>query len=174
MRINPYGEQPVRLALDLVERPPTTAEELTDRCRQAGVAVPHPATATDLAGTLELLEEWLTVVDAPDEQVRAARLNDLLSTGSAHPRLSDHAGDGWHLHYREDDVPPAAVVRTLVVVGTAMHLSGRGMDRLGRCAAPGCDRAYADLSRTGRQRYCSSRCGNRDAVRRHRSRRHAG
>jgi predicted RNA-binding Zn ribbon-like protein len=29
---------------------------------------------------------------------------------------------------------------------------------------------YADLSRTGRQRYCSPTCANRDAVRRHRAR----
>ncbi|MFD0851655.1 CGNR zinc finger domain-containing protein, partial [Actinomadura adrarensis] len=27
-----------------------------------------------------------------------------------------------------------------------------------------------DTSRTGRQRYCSQRCANRDAVRRHRAR----
>jgi predicted RNA-binding Zn ribbon-like protein len=44
------------------------------------------------------------------------------------------------------------------------------MDRLGRCAAADCGAPFADVSRTGRQRYCSPACGNRDAVRRHRSR----
>jgi len=44
------------------------------------------------------------------------------------------------------------------------------MDRLGRCAREGCEMIYVDVSRGGRQRYCSPRCANRDAVRRHRVR----
>ena len=32
------------------------------------------------------------------------------------------------------------------------------------------ERVFADVSRNGRQRYCSARCGNNDAVRRHRRR----
>jgi predicted RNA-binding Zn ribbon-like protein len=62
------------------------------------------------------------------------------------------------------------VLRALLATGTATHLATRGMDRLGRCAAEGCTRVYADVSRNGRQRYCSARCGNTDAVRRHRGR----
>ncbi|GGS19861.1 hypothetical protein GCM10010252_69130 [Streptomyces aureoverticillatus] len=55
-------------------------------------------------------------------------------------------------------------------MGTALHLTGRGMHRLGRCAVAECDTVFADTSRTGRQRYCSQRCATRDAVRRHRAR----
>jgi hypothetical protein len=33
------------------------------------------------------------------------------------------------------------------------------MDRIGRCALPKSAAVYADISRTGRQRYCSTRCG---------------
>ncbi|WP_311256759.1 CGNR zinc finger domain-containing protein [Microbacterium sp. ARD32] len=44
------------------------------------------------------------------------------------------------------------------------------MHRLGRCAASPCENVYADVTRNGRQRYCSVRCANRDAVRRHRAR----
>ncbi|MFI6739443.1 CGNR zinc finger domain-containing protein [Nonomuraea sp. NPDC050451] len=51
-----------------------------------------------------------------------------------------------------------------------MHLVSRGMDRLGRCAASGCETIFADTSRTARQRYCSQPGANRDAVRRHRAR----
>nr|WP_255375661.1 CGNR zinc finger domain-containing protein [Saccharomonospora sp. CUA-673] len=47
------------------------------------------------------------------------------------------------------------------------------MDRLGRCDADDCARVYADVSRNGRQRFCSARCGNRATVRRHRARRAA-
>ena len=55
-------------------------------------------------------------------------------------------------------------------VGTALHLTERGMHRIGRCAASPCENVIVDVTRNGRQRYCSVRCANRDAVRRHRSR----
>jgi predicted RNA-binding Zn ribbon-like protein len=60
------------------------------------------------------------------------------------------------------------MIAALITVGTALHLTGLGMDRLGRCAAEGCSRIYADTSRNGRQRFCSPACANRAAVRRHR------
>ena len=64
----------------------------------------------------------------------------------------------------------AGLLRSLVSVGTPLHLTGRGMHRLARCAVDGCADVFADVSRTGRQRYCSASCANRDAVRRHRGR----
>ena len=169
MHINPYGEDPVRLAIDLIVDPPATPEALVARCRAAGVSdVPTPG--VDLDDVRAFLADWLEVLDAPDEATRAARLNVLLAGASAYPRLTDHADDGWHLHYRAPDLPLAGVLRALISVGTALHLSGRGMHRLGRCAVAECHRPFADVSRTGRQRYCSPACANRDAVRRHRTR----
>lgn len=94
----------------------------------------------------------------------------MLAASAAHPRLTDHAGSGWHLHYREEQQPLGALLHQLISVGTALHLSGRGMHRLRRCAVTECVTIFADTSRTGRQRYCSQRCANRDAVRRHRAR----
>ena len=93
-------------------------------------------------------------MDAPTAAERAERLNALLAAATAHPRLTDHDGV-WHLHFRDDDRPPAAIVAAILAAGTALHLVGRGMGRLGRCAEDGCGRIYADTSRGGRQRYCS-------------------
>ena len=126
--------------------------------------------AADLAMVRTALDEWIGVVDAPDEETRVRRINAMLATYADHPRLSNHAGDGWHVHYRPDDIGTGRLVATLITTGTALHLAGRGINRLGRCAIDGCDNVYADLSRTGRQRYCSPACANRDAVRRHRTR----
>jgi len=172
MRLNPYGEDPVRFGLDLLERPPATAVELRERCLEAGVAVAghRPVRKADLATVGAFLARWGDVVDEPAEARRAELLNDLLAATAAHPRLTNHVGDGWHLHYRAPELPVGEVVAALVAVGTALHLTGRGMHRLGRCAAPDCDRAFGDFSRTGRQRYCGTACSNRDAVRRHRER----
>lgn len=160
----------MRLALSLVTDPPSTDAGLEARCREFDLVNDREVTAHDREATVEFLAGWLGVIDATEPGERARRLNDLLRSASADPRLTDHADSGWHLHYRDPDQPVAAQLRTLISVGTALHLAGRGMRRLGRCAAEGCDRPYADFSRTGRQAYCSPACGNRDAVRRHRAR----
>ncbi|GII87957.1 hypothetical protein Ssi03_59470 [Sphaerisporangium siamense] len=172
MHLNPYGEDPVQLMTDLANTPPSSLDDLVDRCRAAGLRLDGPSPRPeDLATARALIGEWCAVVDAEDDGERAALLNKLLASAAAHPRLSDHAGTGWHLHYRDEALPLGEVLRALVAVGTALHLTGRGMSRLGRCAAEECSQVYADVSRGGRQRYCSPRCANRDAVRRHRARR---
>lgn len=170
VHLNPYGEDPVRLAVELASAPPSTADELTARCVAAGVVVERPGTDGDVAEVAEFLERWLAVVDAAENRQRARLLNALLAESSSSPRLTDHSGNGWHIHYRDADLPLAGVLRALISVGTALHLSGRGMDRLHRCALADCHRPFADFTRGGRQRYCSPQCANRDAVRRHRAR----
>lgn len=66
------------------------------------------------------------VVDAPDDDHRAEALNQLLTEASTYPRMTNHTGEGWHLHYRDDGVPLAQVLRAITSVGTALHLAGRG------------------------------------------------
>lgn len=170
MHINPYGEYAVKLGVDLLNTPPNSPEELGRRCVEAGLVQDWVAGDADLTDTLVFLGEWAEVVDAETHGERASILNDLLARATAYPRLTDHAGDGWHLHYRDPNMALAGVIRALVSVGTALHLTGRGMNRLSRCAAQDCDTAFADTSRTGKQRYCGTVCSNRDAVRRHRAR----
>lgn len=169
MHLNPYGEDPVRLAADLVNYPPRTAAELAKRCGAAGVVTDTQPVADDLHEVERFLALWLGVVDAESPEVRAERLNRLLAQSSAYPRLTNHAGDGWHIHYRDAGLSLAGVLRALISVGTALHLSGRGMTRLRRCALAECRSPFGDFSRGGRQRYCSPACANRDAVRRHRA-----
>lgn len=171
--MNPYGEDPVRLAVDLVNYPPRTPADLARRCVVAGLVVDTPPTASDLQEVERYLALWLGVVDTDSTEVRAERLNRLLAQSSSYPRLSNHAGDGWHIHYRDPDLPFAGVLRALISVGTALHLTGRGMTRLRRCALDECRSPFGDFSRGGRQRYCSPGCANRDAVRRHRAKKSA-
>ncbi|MEV5598103.1 CGNR zinc finger domain-containing protein [Streptomyces sp. NPDC052496] len=170
MQLNPYGADAVNLAADLANRPPADAAELADRCREAGLVLEHPVTRQDLDHAMAAVTAWVKVVDAADEEERAESLNRMLAAAAAYPRLVDHAGTGWHLHYRDGQQPLGSVLFSLISVGTALHLTGRGMHRLRRCAVPECTTIFADTSRTGRQRYCTQRCANRDAVRRHRRR----
>ncbi|GAA1981025.1 hypothetical protein GCM10009718_17490 [Isoptericola halotolerans] len=102
-----------------------------------------------------------------------------MAAAAAYPRLTDHDGEGWHLHYRDDDQSLPHVLHAVISVGTALHLTTRGMHRLRRCEAgtePGdpCTAVVVDVTRNGRRRYCSVRCANRAAVRRHRTRARAG
>ncbi|MEE1744793.1 MULTISPECIES: CGNR zinc finger domain-containing protein [unclassified Streptomyces] len=170
MHLNPYGEDVVDLAADLANRRPASAEELAERCRAAGLVVDLPVTPQDLDRTQDVLDAWEKAVDADGEHERAELLNRMLAAAAAYPRLTDHAGDGWHLHFRDDGQSLGSLLSALISVGTALHLAGRGMHRLRRCAVTECTTIFADTSRTGRQRYCSPRCANRDAVRRHRAR----
>ncbi|TBO56285.1 CGNR zinc finger domain-containing protein [Streptomyces kasugaensis] len=170
MHLNPYGEDAVNLAADLANRRPADAGELADRCRAAGLVLERPATPQDLDRTRVALVAWEKIVDATAGRERAELVNRMLTAAAAHPRLTDHADSGWHLHYRDDRQPLGSLLFSLFSVGTALHLAGRGMHRLGRCAVTECTTIFADTSRTGRRRYCTQRCANRDAVRRHRAR----
>lgn len=170
MQLNPYGEEAVHLAADLANQRPTGAAELADRCRAAGIVLECPVTAADLDGAHAALDAWEKAVDATGEAERAALVNRMLADAAAYPRLTTHDGTAWHLHYRDARQPLGTALFTLFAVGTALHLAGRGMHRLRRCRVTECERAFADTSRTGRRRYCSPRCANRDAVRRHRTR----
>lgn len=159
----------MRLAVTLANDPPGTLSELARLLDHADLQLSQPATAGDLSEIQAFMDRWLAVVDATEETGRAAELNDLLAGYAADPRLTDHRGMGWHLHFRDDDSPAGHLVAVIITVGTALHLVERGMHRLGRCASSACGRVWADFSRPGTQRYCSPRCANTDAVRCHRA-----
>jgi hypothetical protein len=144
MHLNPYGEDAVKLAADLANRRPADAEELADRCRAAGLVLERPVTQHDLARAEEALDAWEKVVDAEDEVERAELLNSMLATAAAFPRLTNHAGSGWHVHYRDPGLPLGALLLSLISVGTALHLAGRGMHRLRRCAVAECATIFGD------------------------------
>ena len=168
MHYNPYGRASVLLGVNLVNQPPTSAEDLGRRCAEAGLLLQREPTAADRAAIGDFLQRWVLIADTVDHHRRAGVLNALLAEYAAGPRLTNHDGSGWHLHFRDDELPTVRMIAALITVGTALHLTGLGMDRLGRCAAEGCSQIYADVSRNGRQRFCSPACANRAAVRRHR------
>lgn len=172
MHLNPYGEYAVLLAASLANDPPKNREDIVDRTREYGMTMTFSEGPDDPSGVRQVLQEWLRVVDAEDPHARALILNEQMEAATAIPRLTDHDGEGWHLHYRDDArTTLPRVLAAVISVGTALHLTTRGMHRLRRCAAGDpCTAVVVDVTRNGRQRYCSVRCANRAAVRRHRAR----
>lgn len=170
MRLNPYGEYAALLAASLANDWPVDRAGIEARTIERGMTMRFPAAPDDHLKTRAVIDDWLRVVDEPDPDTRAALLNAQMAAVTAYPRLTDHDGEGWHLHYRDNDETLPRVLAAVISVGTSLHLVTRGMDRLGRCAADPCTNVVVDVTRNGRQRYCSVRCANRAAVRRHRAR----
>lgn len=176
MHLNPYGEYAVLLAASLANDWPESRSELLARTRTFGMTMEFTEGPDDTQAVRRVLDDWLHVVDAEDTQARARILNAQMEAATAIPRLTDHDGEGWHLHYRDDSrTTLPRVLAAVISVGTALHLTTRGIHRLARCAAgtvsgEPCAKVVVDVTRNGRQQYCSVRCANRSAVRRHRAR----
>jgi len=170
MHLNPYGEYATLLAASLANDWPIDRDGIFERTREFGMTMTWAIAADDHSRTREVIDDWLAVVDADGPDERARVLNALMARATAYPRLTDHDDEGWHLHYRDEGTGLAATMLAVISVGTALHLTTRGMSRLLRCGAEPCTNVIVDTTRNGRQRYCSVRCANRAAVRRHRAR----
>lgn len=170
MHLNPYGEYAVLLAASLANDWPADRDGVEERTLELGMTQTFPPAAGDHEQIRAVIDDWLLIVDEPDPDARADLLNAQLAAAAAYPRLTNHDGEGWHLHYRDDVTSLPYVLRAIINLGTSLHLVTRGMARLGRCQAPPCTNVVADVTRNGRQRFCSVRCANRAAVRRHRAR----
>ncbi|GAA4524239.1 CGNR zinc finger domain-containing protein [Amycolatopsis samaneae] len=171
MRENHYYTEILRLVTDITNVPLADLADLRRRSARAYLSPDIPAGPRDLAEVRALADCWARIVDAETVQERVDLLNALLAKAAAYPRITNHDDcAGWHLHYRDDGVRLALVLRAVVAVAAAQHLTEQGMHRLGRCALAECRAAFVDFTRGGAQRYCTRVCANRDAVRRHRNR----
>jgi len=163
---------------------------------QAAVTLANTALEPDTLTTVDELDEFFSThqysgrheqtVDELD-QVRALRpvlrglmlaerddavelVNTMLADAGAVPRLVRHEGYDWHVHAIAAD---AALV-TRITVETAMAMIDvirtDEMSRLGVCADDDCDGLVLDLSRNRSRRFCSTTCGNRNAVAAYRAR----
>ena len=126
----------------------------------------------DLQAVREVRDRFAEVFGAEDTGSACALLNTLISRAGTTPRLTDHDGYDWHVHYF---APGASVAPHLAAdcgMALAFLLVAGERDRLRRCAAPDCRRAFVDLSRNRSRRYCDGRtCGNRLHVAAYRARR---
>ncbi|SEC79628.1 Putative stress-induced transcription regulator [Nocardioides exalbidus] len=132
----------------------------------------HDATPAELDAVRRLRSALKELLLAErDEAVDI--VNDMLARAKALPQLQRHDSLDWHLHAIDPDRP----LDERVVVETAMAMvdviRSDEMSRLDRCAADDCDDVVLDLSRNRSRRYCSTTCGNREAVAAYRARQKA-
>ncbi|MCQ9177769.1 CGNR zinc finger domain-containing protein [Streptomyces sp. IBSBF 2953] len=126
----------------------------------------------DLSAVRKIRGRFAGIFAATDPRVAAGLINDLVAAAGTTPRLTDHDGYDWHVHYF---APGASVADHLAAdcgMALAFFVVAGEQERLRRCEAPDCRRAFVDLSRNRSRRYCDSRtCGNRLHVAAYRARR---
>jgi predicted RNA-binding Zn ribbon-like protein len=106
-----------------------------------------------------------------DRDEAALLVNDLLARESALPRLVRHDGLDWHVHAVSDDAPLAVRVLVETAVAVLDVVRSDEMSRLAVCADERCQGIVVDLSRNRSRKFCSTACGNRNAVSAFRARR---
>lgn len=168
MHFNHYSDEGALLAAAVVNGRFASAGDVARVAAEHDLLLERSPTADDAAGLRRWQAALATVVDAPTDGDRIEALNRLLAAGTSHPRISLHNGPP-HVHFRPDDVTPERQFAAITSFGLAWFLTQRGLHRLARCGASDCSTAFADVTRNGRQTYCSTRCANRQAVRRHRA-----
>lgn len=183
MNFTGYGEEAVDLAVDLVNT--YNAHRGTDNLGDPGALDRFlddrgkggrtPATPDDLDEVRSLRALLRSIFEARDDRVAAENINRLLAESAALPRLTDHGGSGWHLHYTTPDVPIARELAAVTAMGLAVLMAEGRWDRIHICAGDRCLDVFVDMSKNRSRRYCSPGiCGNRASVAAYRRRARAG
>jgi predicted RNA-binding Zn ribbon-like protein len=133
-----------------------------------------PLDEGDLAAIRNLRRRFRRLFETGSDEQAVSELNALLGDSTATPRLTNHDGYDWHIHYF---VPGASIRDHLAVEGglaLARVISEGARARLRVCEAPDCARVLLDVTKSNCRRYCDSRtCGNRLHVAAYRARQRA-
>lgn len=123
-------------------------------------------TLADLRDLRPELRELLTA--SREDAVRI--VNAWLSEANAIPQLVRHDEMDWHIHAIADDAPMVDMIRVETAMAMVDVIRSDELSRLSVCADDSCEGLVLDLSRNRSRRFCSTTCGNRNAVAAYRAR----
>lgn len=151
----------------------TTPGQLGAFLQRYGYSGRHDGDDAELGAVLDIRAQLRALLLATGEPA-VLLVNAVLAEHRAVPQLVRHDGLGWHIH----PVPEDTDLATRILVETAMAMidvirTGE-TSRLSVCADDACEGVVVDLSRNRSRRYCSTACGNRNAVAAYRARRARG
>ena len=158
--------------VDSAEEPDTltTVAELDQVWDDYGYSGRHERTRAEL-DAVRAIRPRLREVLMADRDRAVVLVNEMLAEARAVPQLVEHGRDlGWHIHAIDQQAP--LDVRILVETAMAMVdvIRSDEMSRLSNCADDTCEGIVLDLSRNRSRRFCSTTCGNRNAVAAYRAR----
>ncbi|QCW50554.1 RNA-binding protein [Nocardioides dongxiaopingii] len=147
----------------------STVEELSDFYRKHHFSGRHDRDAAERDAVLALRAEFRTLLTASREDA-VGLVNRMLAEEQALPQLMRHDEFDWHLHAVSPDAPWATRFRVELAMAMIDVIRGDEMSRLGVCGDDECEGVVLDLSRNRSRRFCSTTCGNRNAVAAYRAR----
>jgi predicted RNA-binding Zn ribbon-like protein len=136
---------------------------------QWGYTGRHERTRAELEAVRSLRPRIREVLTA-ERDTAAQLVNDMLSDVTLRPQLVRHDEYDWHLHAvdYDDSLPDRIVIETAMAMIDVIR--GDENSRFSVCADDTCEGVVLDLSRNRSKRYCSTTCGNRNAVAAYRAR----
>jgi predicted RNA-binding Zn ribbon-like protein len=150
----------------------TTVADLDQFWDEFGYSGRHDRTRAEL-DTVRAIRPRLRELLTADRDTAVDLVNALLSEAGAVPQLVRHDELDWHIHAIDLDAP----LDERILIETAMAMVDvirtDEMSRLSICADATCEGIVLDLSRNRSRRFCSTTCGNRNAVAAYRARQQA-
>lgn len=146
-----------------------TVEELAGFVAEHQYSGRHARTRAEL-DEVRALRPRLRELLGADRDDAVALVNGMLAEAGAVPRLVRHDGWDWHLHAIGPDRPLAERISVETAMAMIDVIRADDLSRLATCAADECEDVVVDLSRNRSKRFCSTTCGNRQAVAAYRAR----
>jgi predicted RNA-binding Zn ribbon-like protein len=129
----------------------------------------HDRDEAELAAVRAIRAELRALLTASrDDAVEL--VNRMLADAGAVPQLVRHDVWDWHVHAVTPDRDLPTRLRVEAAMAMMDVIRADEMSRLGVCADDDCNGVVLDLSRNRSRRFCSTTCGNRNAVAAYRAR----
>jgi hypothetical protein len=144
--------------------PDLSVSWINDLIDRYGMTYPRAIIERDRDKLQEIAKEFRVIFSMGQDEL-ANFSNGVLEKIRFSPRIMNHGGFGWHIHYYDDDFSfderirsnTAMSVMSLIIHGEAM--------RLKTCKAATCDNVFVDTTRNASKIYCDVKtCGNRSHV----------
>lgn len=129
----------------------------------------HERTRAELE-TVRAIRSELRALLTADKDAAVVLINQWLAEAAAVPQLVKHDQLDWHIHAIDVDSPLAERIKVETAMAMIDVIRADELSRLGICADETCDGIVLDLSRNRSRRFCSTTCGNRNAVAAYRAR----
>lgn len=119
---------------------------------------------------LEMVAEEFRAIFWMNENELAEFSNKVVADVRFSPRIMNHGGYGWHIHYYDENFSLANRIRSTTAMSIMSLIIHNETPRIKTCKAKGCGKVFIDNTRNASKLFCDVKtCGNRSHVARHRA-----
>lgn len=160
----------IETLVDLINTDPTVAgqdlldtiEALHDFVARNAIAEVQPVVVSDLVPIHALRTLGTALAHEADEDTRIKLINRMVLEAKVAPRLTNHDGYAWHIHYAGLDPAVADYLGAGCGVSLMLLVDAGELARFSTCQNVDCRNAFLDLSKNRSRKYCdSASCGGR-------------